>query len=76
MFNLWQLSLFFDFMLPMCTLVDQDAFVSGNRSGFYGKAPYGDGEVDQIRKRAKLLLWKELRMTKAKAGTCICSIFC
>ncbi|KAL3859604.1 hypothetical protein ACJMK2_009860 [Sinanodonta woodiana] len=61
-----QLSLFFDVMLSMTTKVIEEDFVSGKRSGSYGKE-----NVDPVSRKtmqaARFILWKDLNGFKIKA---------
>eukprot|EP00058_Branchiostoma_floridae_P019145 XP_002604634.1 hypothetical protein BRAFLDRAFT_92868 [Branchiostoma floridae] len=57
-----KLSLFFDILLCMATLVTEEAFVSGDRSGQYGGTPRPRNEREVMTMRnARALLWKTLR---------------
>ncbi|XP_078608481.1 L-fucose kinase-like isoform X1 [Branchiostoma floridae x Branchiostoma japonicum] len=63
-----KLSLFFDILLCMATLVTEEAFVSGDRSGQYGGTPRPRNERDVMTMRnARALLWKTLRGINVKA---------
>ncbi|XP_078688390.1 L-fucose kinase-like isoform X1 [Branchiostoma floridae x Branchiostoma belcheri] len=63
-----KLSLFFDILLCMATLVTEEAFVSGDRSGQYGGTPRPRNEREVMTMRsARALLWKTLRGINVKA---------
>ena len=66
-----QISLFFDLLLPMCSDVTEEAFVSGSRSGPYGRrdgAAGDDASNTSTIQQARALLWKHLHSVKLKVG--------
>lgn len=67
-FVLFQLSVFFDVLLPMTTAVSEMDFIRGDRSGTYGKQ--GDERGASFcasMSSARRLLWKELHGYRLKA---------
>ncbi len=69
---LLQLSLFFDVLLPMTTGLSESDFISGERSGTFGKPmskENGNNRTNMV--QARKLLWKELhgyRMRTCESG--------
>ncbi|XP_064610503.1 L-fucose kinase-like [Liolophura sinensis] len=68
-----QLSFFFDVMLPMASGVNEEAFVSGDRSGVFGMSgstqyeSSGELKTDRaIMKTARQLIWKNLSDLKIR----------
>ncbi len=64
----FQLSLFFDILLTMCTDVSEEAFVTGERSGFFGSKSRVDTSNSVDIQTARASLWKHLSQNKLKAG--------
>lgn len=64
-----QLSLFFDFMLAMCSQVSEDTFVAGGVwAGERGTAGTGSGDSDRHAAiAARRLIWRQLSKFKVKA---------
>ncbi|XP_067651598.1 L-fucose kinase-like isoform X1 [Haliotis asinina] len=63
-----QLSLFFDVMLPMTTGLSETDFVSGERSGTFGKPMQQQSSESRTNMAlARALLWKELHGYRMKA---------
>lgn len=66
----FQLSLFFDILLSMCSDVTREAFISGERCGPYGQ-PVGAiiSHPDlQLMTGARRMVWQLLRGCKARVG--------
>ncbi|KAJ8302778.1 hypothetical protein KUTeg_019174 [Tegillarca granosa] len=60
-----QLSLYFDVLLPMTSFVTEKDFISGERSGSYGKPMKNvTEELENKMKTARSILWKELHGNK------------
>ncbi len=55
-----ELSIFFDFALSMCENLDEEAYVSGERSGVYGTDTKLLGDKGTIMRHARSLLWRDL----------------
>ncbi len=54
------LSIFFDFALSMCENLDEEAYVTGARSGVYGTDTKLLGDKGAMMKQARSLLWRDL----------------
>ena len=65
---LFQLSIFFDFLLAMFESVSEEEYVTGARSGRYGTQDVVKGEKAVIMHNARALLRKKLQGTKVKAS--------
>ena len=64
-----QISLFFDLLLPLCSSVKESNFVSGSRSGAYGRHVEAGGDTNRSPAlTARELLWKELQGFKSGVG--------
>ncbi|KAK7114033.1 hypothetical protein V1264_000161 [Littorina saxatilis] len=62
-----KLSLFFDVLLPMTTVVSETDFVQGERSTTYGKPAAGAGDSRDNMAIARKMLWKELHGYRLRA---------
>lgn len=64
-----QMSLFFDFILPMTANSDHEEYISGERCKAYdnSKRPQCSEAELQVRRTARAVLWREFRGTKLKA---------
>ena len=66
----FQLSIFFDFMLAMCSSVTEEDFVSRRISGRYGKELVTMATEEAVTmQNARRRIWKDLHQYKVKSCT-------
>jgi hypothetical protein len=65
---IFQLSLFFDFLVAMAADVSKDDFISGERNAYLNKKVKRSAEEIDVMRQAREVIWKELREYKIKAG--------